>query len=35
VLRERKIDFAVVELDPERSRDLEEAHLPVIIGDAT
>jgi voltage-gated potassium channel len=35
VLRERRVAFAVVELDPERCRDLEEAHLPIVIGDAT
>ncbi len=35
VLRERKIPFAVIELDIERCRELEEAHLPVVRGDAT
>jgi len=35
VLRERGIAFAVVEMDADRCRDLEEAHLPVVRGDAT
>lgn len=35
VLRERGIDFAAVDLDPERCHDLEEEHLPVVRGDAT
>ena len=35
VLRERKIEFAVVELQVDRGRELEEAHLPVVRGDAT
>jgi len=35
VLRQRGIDFVVVEADAERSRDLEEAHLQVVRGDAT
>jgi len=35
VLRERKIDFAVIEREVERGRELEEAHLPVVRGDAT
>ena len=35
VLRERDIAFAVVELDPERCRDLEDNHQPVVRGDAT
>ncbi len=35
VLRERKIPFAVIELDIERCRELEKAHLPVVRGDAT
>ncbi len=35
VFRERGIAFAVVELDPERCRDLEDNHLPVVRGDAT
>lgn len=35
VLRERGIDFAVVELDQERSRVLEDDHQPVVRGDAT
>jgi len=35
VLRKRRVAFAVVELDPERCRDLEEAHLPIVYGDAT
>jgi voltage-gated potassium channel len=35
VLRDRGIDFSVVDLDPERCRELEEGHLPVVRGDAT
>jgi voltage-gated potassium channel len=35
VLRQRGISFVVVELDPDRCRDLEEAGLPVVRGDAT
>jgi voltage-gated potassium channel len=35
VLRNRGIDFSVVDLDPERCRELEEEHLPVVRGDAT
>jgi voltage-gated potassium channel len=35
VLRERGIDFAAVELDPDRCHALEEEHLPVVRGDAT
>lgn len=35
VLRERKIDFAVVELDSDRFNELSEAHLPAVRGDAT
>jgi voltage-gated potassium channel len=35
VLRERRIDFAAVDLDPERCHSLEEEHLPVVRGDAT
>ncbi len=35
VLRERGVDFAVVELDAERCRELEEHHIPVVRGDAT
>ncbi len=35
VLRERRIPFAVIELQVERGRELEEAHLPVVRGDAT
>jgi voltage-gated potassium channel len=35
VLRERKIPFAVIELEIERCRELEEAHLPVVRGDGT
>jgi voltage-gated potassium channel len=35
VLRERGIPFAVVDLDPDRCRYLEEEHQPVVRGDAT
>ena len=35
VLRERGVAFAVVELDAERCRDLEEQKLHVVQGDAT
>jgi voltage-gated potassium channel len=35
VLRDRSITFAVVELKLERCRELEEARLPVVRGDAT
>jgi voltage-gated potassium channel len=35
VLRERGIQFVVVELDPDHCRELQEAHLPVVRGDAT
>lgn len=35
VLRARGVAFAVVDLDSERCRDLEEAHLAVVRGDAT
>jgi len=35
VLRARGVAFAVVDLDPERCRDLEEEHQPVVRGDAT
>jgi voltage-gated potassium channel len=35
VLRERGIAFAVVDLDPDRCRGLEEEHQPVVRGDAT
>jgi voltage-gated potassium channel len=35
VFRERKMPFAVVELQIERCRELEESHLPVVRGDAT
>jgi voltage-gated potassium channel len=35
VLRDRGIDFSVVDLDPERCRELEEDHLPAVRGDAT
>jgi voltage-gated potassium channel len=35
VLRERGIAFAVVDLDPERCHELEDAHQPVVRGDAT
>jgi len=35
VLRQRGISFAVIELDPDRCRDLEEANVPVVRGDAT
>ncbi len=35
VLRERGIGFAVVELDSDRFRELTEAHLPAVRGDAT
>jgi voltage-gated potassium channel len=35
VLRERGIAFAVVDLDPDRCRGLEEGHQPVVRGDAT
>jgi voltage-gated potassium channel len=35
VLRERGVSFAVVDLDAERCRALEEEHQPVVRGDAT
>jgi len=35
VLRERRVSFAVVELDPDRCHELEEEHDPVVRGDAT
>jgi voltage-gated potassium channel len=35
VLRERGVDFSVVELEPERCRDLEEQKVPTVQGDAT
>jgi voltage-gated potassium channel len=35
VLRERGSTFAVVDLDPDRCRELEEEHQPVVRGDAT
>lgn len=35
VLSERRVPFVVVELDPERVRDLEERRIPVVAGDAT
>jgi voltage-gated potassium channel len=35
VLRERGVSFAVVDLDPDRCRELEEQHCPVVRGDAT
>jgi voltage-gated potassium channel len=35
VLRDRGVEFAVVDLDPERCHELEEEHLPVVRGDAT
>jgi voltage-gated potassium channel len=35
VLRNRGVAFAVVDLDPDRCRELEEEHLPVVRGDAT
>jgi len=35
VLRQRGIPFVVVEVDPEKSRDLEDQGLPVVRGDAT
>jgi len=35
VLRDRGIPFAVVDLDPDRCRSLEEEHQPVVRGDAT
>jgi len=35
VLRERGVSFAVVDLDPDRCRELEEEHCPVVRGDAT
>ena len=35
VLRERGVSFAVVDLDPERVRHLEEEHQPALRGDAT
>ncbi|MCK5375575.1 MAG: potassium channel protein [Acidobacteria bacterium] len=35
VLRQRGVPFVVVETDPDRCRDLEEAHLQVVQGDAT
>ena len=35
VLRERGVSFAVVDLDPERVRRLEEEHQPALRGDAT
>jgi len=35
VLRARGVGFAVVDLDPERCRDLEEVHQAVVRGDAT
>jgi voltage-gated potassium channel len=34
VLRERGVSFAVVDLDPDRCRELEEQHCPVVRGDA-
>jgi voltage-gated potassium channel len=35
VLRARGIAFAVVDFEPERCRELEEEHQPVVRGDAT
>lgn len=35
VLRQRGISFVVVELDPERCRELEDQELPMVRGDAT
>jgi len=35
VLRARGIAYSVVDLDPDRYRDLEEEHQPAVLGDAT
>jgi len=35
VLRDRRVAFAVVDLDAERCQELEEEHQPVVRGDAT
>ena len=35
VLRERRMAFAVVDLDPDRCHDLEKEHQPAVRGDAT
>ena len=35
VLRARGVAFAVVDLDPDNCRELEEAHQPAVRGDAT